>query len=86
MKRISELVLLKVVTKSGKMLGHVYDFHSPGEPEAGQTQKERIIKSIAYGETGLLERLGLIQVAIKTIPWSDVLEVKGNKVIIKDQA
>ena len=86
MKRITELVLLEVVTKSGKKLGHAYDFHSPGIFEAGKTQKERKIESIAYGKTGLLERLGLVQVAIKTIPWRDVLEINRNQIIVKDSA
>ena len=85
MKRITELVLLEVVTKSGKKLGHAYDFHSPGVPEAGKTQKERKIDNIAYGKTGLFERLGLVQIALKTIPWRDVLEIKSSRIIVKDQ-
>src|SRR5438105_2793077 len=68
MKRLSEILYLKVVTEDRKFLGHAIDFRSAGEPEHGDSRDERAVDEIVYAHFGMLERLGLKKAGEKTIP------------------
>lgn len=82
MKRATDLQFLKIVTKDGRTLGHVFDLRSQGLPEYGVNHKERVISELVYGKMGLLERLGLKRVEVKTVAWASVIEVKEGKIVV----
>jgi len=84
MKRLSEIIFLRVVTRGGESLGRVIDFRSQGEAEHGDSRKERKITSLVYADIGLLERLGLRKVKEKIIPWQSVIEIKKGQIVVEN--
>ena len=84
MKKLSELLHLKLVTEDKKTLGRVVDFRSSGEPEHGDSRSERAVDEIVYARFGLLERLGLRKAKEKTISLNSALTFKDRKIIVAD--
>jgi hypothetical protein len=82
MKRATELQFLKIVTKDGHTLGHVFDLRSRGLPEYGVRHEGRVIDELVYGKMGFLERLGLRRVKVKSLAWASVIEIKKGKIVV----
>jgi hypothetical protein len=82
MKRATEIQFLKIVTKDGRTLGHVFDLRSRGVPEHGVRHEDRVIDELVYGKMGLRERLGLKRVEVKTLAWASVIEIKKGKIVV----
>ena len=82
MKRVSEFQLMRVETEGGRLLGHVFDLRSRGEPEHGEPQEKRVVNELVYGKLGLLARLGLIQARATTVAWESVKEIRDGKIIV----
>ena len=82
MKRLSEILYLKVVTEDGKFLGHAIDYRSAGEPEHGDSRDERAVDEIVYARFGMLERLGLRKAGEKTIPMNSVRAIEEDRIVV----
>ncbi|PYS98040.1 MAG: hypothetical protein DMF65_10625 [Acidobacteria bacterium] len=84
MKRVSEFQLMRVETEGGRLLGHVFDLRSRGEPEHGLTHERRVVNELVYGKLGLLARLGLTQARATTVAWESVKEIRDGKIIVDE--
>ena len=84
MKRVSEFQLMRVETEGGRLLGHVFDLRSRGEPEHGLTHDKRVVNELVYGKLGLLARLGLTQARATTVAWESVKEIRDGKIIVDE--
>ena len=82
MKRVSEFQMMRVETEDGRLLGHIFDLRSPGEPEHGLTHDKRVVNELVYGKLGLLARLGLTQARATTVAWESVKEIRDGKIIV----
>ena len=82
--RAHEFQRMSVVTEGGRLLGHVFDLRSRGEPEYGAPRDARVVDEIVYGRMGLFERLGLTQAEPQTIPWKAVKAIRGDQLIVDD--
>ena len=85
MKTLSQLKFMRVVTEEGEFLGHVFDFRSPGAKEevsAKQIDAGRAIGDLIYGRKGLLERLGFREPGVQTIPWTAVVKMHDDRLIV----
>jgi sporulation protein YlmC with PRC-barrel domain len=77
--KISDLLLLRVVSSDGKVLGHVLDLRCQAKPETNETD----VREFVYGYGGLLERLGLKKITRERISWESVLRIKGESLIVR---
>jgi sporulation protein YlmC with PRC-barrel domain len=84
MKRVSEFQMMRVETEDGRLLGHVFDLRSRGEPEHGETRDERVVNELVYGKLGLLARLGITQARATTVAWESVKEIRDGKIIVDE--
>ena len=84
MKRVSEFQMMRVETEGGRLLGHVFDLRSRGEPEHGLTHDKRVVSELVYGKLGLLARLGLTQARATTVAWESVKEIRNGKIIVDE--
>ncbi len=82
--RAHEFQFMEVLTESGRLLGHVFDLRSRGEPEYGEPHEARVVDEVIYGRLGLFERLGLTQAEPKVIPWKAVKAIRDGKLIVEE--
>jgi sporulation protein YlmC with PRC-barrel domain len=81
MRTLSSLLRRKVVTESGRSLGRCHDLR--GEVTATKLR----VTGLCVGQAGLLERLGIRgHDAHQTIPWSAVIRIEGERIIVRDDA
>jgi sporulation protein YlmC with PRC-barrel domain len=76
-KRLTNLLFLKVVDAQGKILGHVYDVHC--EDRNGRLE----IAALHYGWHGLLESLGVRDAKMEIISWDQIERVTEKEVILR---
>jgi hypothetical protein len=79
LNRACRIELMRVQTQAGEHLGRVFDLRCswrPGEPQP-------VIDEIVFGRIGLMERLGIPVRKPDSLPWSDVVEVRGHMIIVK---
>jgi sporulation protein YlmC with PRC-barrel domain len=86
MKTLSRLKFLRVVTEDGQFLGHVFDFRSRDGKEQRKSPKQagagRAVDELIYGRKGFLERLGFSEPGVQTIPWSAVVKMHDDRLIV----
>jgi hypothetical protein len=82
MKKLTDLIGLELTNQEGVKLGHIFDLRSPGEPEAGSPNANRVVAEIVYGLPGFLERIGLKQADHKIVTWESVLEIHSDHVVV----
>lgn len=81
MRTLSSLLRRKVVTKSGRSLGRCHDLR--GELTASKLR----VTGICVGHGGWLEHLGIHgHDAHQTIPWSAVIRIEGQQIVVRDDA
>ena len=83
MEKITDILLAEVEDEDGRKYGRVFELRSDGDPEHGITSKDREITAILCGTSGWLEELGFRPRSVSTIQWSEVVDVKKNKIIIR---
>jgi sporulation protein YlmC with PRC-barrel domain len=91
--RLGELLASKVVTESGKKLGHVFDVRvsrGSGSSAKGAGGSWRI-DGLLVGSRGVLERFGFTRNELAgprhahdAIPWSAVVKVKDGLVTVRE--
>jgi sporulation protein YlmC with PRC-barrel domain len=80
MRTLSSLQGRKVVTESGESLGSLYDLR--GELGARTLR----VTGLVAGTRGFLEHLGITRRSRTTaIPWSDVVRIEGQRIVVRDQ-
>jgi sporulation protein YlmC with PRC-barrel domain len=84
MEKITQLLFCEVVSKDGERLGRVFDVRCEGEPEHGDTHKERTASELIYGESGWLELIGFRKTAGKRVAWSAVKKIEQGKIVIDE--
>jgi len=82
MEKVTEILLANVVSESGKRLGRVVDLRCPGEPEHGDSKKERVVGELLYAKSGFLELIGLRKPNIKRAPWQSVKRIESDTIVI----
>ncbi|HEX6707122.1 MAG TPA: hypothetical protein VF169_20360 [Albitalea sp.] len=73
------LEMMRVQTRDGRFLGHVFDLRCDWQP--GQ-RNPPLIGEIIFGRRGLLERVGLRHVRPDSLPWSAVESVQGGVIVV----
>lgn len=76
--RLCELQDMQVLDVEGHVLGRVFEFRSPGRAETEPLYPEREIRTLLYGDCGLLERLGWKIPQLLQIPWSHVHSIEAR--------
>ena len=79
MRTLSSLQGRKVVTESGESLGSLYDLR--GELGARTLR----VTGLVAGTRGFLEHLGITRRSRTAIPWSDVVRIEGQRIVVRDQ-
>ena len=82
MEKVTEILLANVVSESGKRLGRVVDLRCPGEPEHGDSKKDRVVGELLYAKRGFFELIGLRKPNIKRAPWQSVKKIEPNTIVI----
>jgi len=77
------LDLMRVETADGRFLGHLFDLECPWVAGADPALP---VAHIVYGRAGLLERVGLRERRVDSLPWSAVIELRGKVIVVADQA
>jgi hypothetical protein len=72
------LQMRRVRTESGRLLGHAYDLRCTFGAKA-------TITHLVYGRRGLLERVGFRGERCDTIPWSRVIAVRDEEIIVSGE-
>ena len=83
MEKITEILLAEVVDEAGRSYGRVFELRSDGEPEHRIVSNRREITALLCGTSGWLEELGFRSRNVSTIQWSEVIDVKKKKVVIR---
>ena len=83
---LSEAQHWRVVSESGEDLGRVYDLRASGRPARGRRTEAATVTTLVYGVSGLLERLGVRRGARCEIDWTDVVALRGDRLIVRDAA
>jgi sporulation protein YlmC with PRC-barrel domain len=79
-RTLSSLQRRKVVTESGESLGRLYDLRGELTPRTLR------VTGLVAGTRGLLEHLGVVSRTKRTqIPWSDVVRIEGERIVVRDQ-
>jgi sporulation protein YlmC with PRC-barrel domain len=86
--RLSELLHRKVITESGRKLGHVHDVRAERKGD------RLLITGVLVGRRGLLEHFGLgiadgkqdsnLRTAAELVPWEAVVRLASGKVVVRD--
>lgn len=82
MGKVTEILLANVVSESGMRLGRVVDLRCPGEPEHGDSKKERVVGELLYAKSGFLELIGLRKPNIKRALWQSVKRIEPDTIVI----
>jgi sporulation protein YlmC with PRC-barrel domain len=88
MMRLSDLLHRKVVTESGRNLGHVHDVRAERKGD------RLLITAVLVGRRGVLEHFGLgiadekqgskLRTAAELVPWEAVVRLASGKVVVRD--
>jgi sporulation protein YlmC with PRC-barrel domain len=86
--RLSDLLHRKVVTESGRNLGHVHDVRAERKGD------RLLITAVLVGRRGVLEHFGLgiadgkqgskLRTAAELVPWEAVVRLASGKVVVRD--
>jgi sporulation protein YlmC with PRC-barrel domain len=76
--RASSIGQLRVQTLEGRLLGHLFDLHVRWQGT------QAVVETLAVGRPGWLERLGWRAHEPHPVPWSAVVEVRDDGVIVVD--
>jgi sporulation protein YlmC with PRC-barrel domain len=86
--RLSELLHRKVVTESGRNLGHVHDLR------AEQRGDRLVLTAVLVGRRALLEHFGLgvgagtqgtkLRTSAGSVPWDAVVRFSSRTIIVRD--
>jgi sporulation protein YlmC with PRC-barrel domain len=77
MRTLSSLKHRKVVTESGRSLGHLWDVR------AEQTPRTLTVTGLVVGRRGMLEHYGVVARKTPPVPWSDVVRIEGKRIIVR---
>ena len=83
MEKITDILLAEVEDENGRKYGRVFELRSDGDAEHGITSRSRPISAFLCGTSGWLEELGFRPRNTSTIQWSEVVEIKKKKIIIR---
>ena len=86
--RLSELLHRKVVTESGRKLGHVHDLR------AEQRGERLVVTSVLIGRRAYLEHFGLgvgagkqgtkLRTSACSVPWGAVVRFSSGTLVVRD--
>ena len=86
--RLSELLHRKVVTESGRSLGHVHDLRA--EVRGGRL----VVTSVLVGRRAYLEHFGLgvsagkqgtkLRTSARSVPWEAVARFSSGTLVVRD--
>jgi sporulation protein YlmC with PRC-barrel domain len=86
--RLSELLHRKVVTESGRRLGHVHDLR------AEQRGDRLVVTAVLIGRRAYLEHFGLgvdagtqgtkLRTSARSVPWDSVVRFSSGTLIVRD--
>jgi sporulation protein YlmC with PRC-barrel domain len=79
MRTLSSLQGRTVVTESGESLGRLYDLR--GDLGARTLR----VTGLVAGTRGFLEHLGITRPSRTAIPWSDVVRIEGERIVVRDR-
>ena len=79
MRTLSSLQGRRVVTESGESLGRLHDLR--GE----LTARTLRVTGLVAGAGGLLEQLGVVKRSSTPIPWSDVVRIEAEQIVVRDR-
>jgi len=82
MEKISQFLSARLVNERGELLGRVLELRSEGEPEHGSSANSRSVSELLYVRTGLLEKLGLREAAIRKLPWKAIKRIEGSTLVV----
>lgn len=84
--RLAWLEDLPVATEDGTRLGYLFEIRSPGRAETEPTDDAREVGHFLCGNRGLLERLGWKEPQALAIPWSSVVAIRPDAIVVRGQA
>jgi sporulation protein YlmC with PRC-barrel domain len=86
--RLSELLHRKVVTESGRSLGHVHDLRA--EVRSGRL----VVTAVLVGRRAYLEHFGLgvsagkqgtkLRTSARSVPWEAVVRFSSGTLVVRD--
>ena len=86
--RLSQLLHRKVVTESGRHLGHVHDLR------AEQRGDRLIVTTVLIGRRAYLEHFGLgvsagrqgtkLRTSARSVPWESVVRLSSGTLVVRD--
>jgi sporulation protein YlmC with PRC-barrel domain len=86
--RLSELLHRKVVTESGRSLGHIHDLRAERRGE------RLVVTSVLVGRRAYLEHLGLgvsagrqgtkLRTSARAVPWDSVVRFSSGTLVVRD--
>ena len=86
--RLTELLHRKVVTESGRSLGHVHDLR------AEQRGDRLFVTAVLIGRRAFLQHFGLgvsagkqgtkLRTSAGSVPWDAVMRFSSGKVVVRD--
>jgi sporulation protein YlmC with PRC-barrel domain len=86
--RLSQLLRRKVVTESGRHLGHVHDLRA--EQRGGRL----VVTAVLVGRRAYLEHFGLgvgagkqgtkLRTSARSVPWEAVVRLSAGKLVVRD--
>jgi sporulation protein YlmC with PRC-barrel domain len=79
LRTLSSLQHRTVVTESGESLGRLHDLRGELTPRVLR------VTGLVTGTGGLLEHLGVIKRSSTSIPWSDVVRIEAERIVVRDQ-
>ena len=81
MRTLSSFMRRTVITESGRKLGYCHDLR--GQLTAGKLE----VTSLCVGRSALVEHFGLrAHSRHDEVPWSSVVRIEGNRIIVSDEA
>jgi hypothetical protein len=81
--KISDLIGKAIVTVDEKTLGHIFEIVSENRPKEAESMKSVPVSGLVYGRRGLLQRFGLREPQVQTLPWDEVVEIREHQVIVR---
>ena len=83
MEKITQILFSEVEDESGRRYGRVFELRSDGDPEHGIAASSRKIDSFLCGTTGLLQEFGFDHSSVTTVDWSEIVDIKPGKIVIR---
>jgi len=80
-RTFSSLMRRKVITESGRELGYCHDLRCE------LTAQSLTVTGLCVGRSGLLEHFGLrMHSRHDEVPWSAVVRIEGDRIVVSDDA